>query len=134
MIIVGNEELTKKIGEFTASIIPVQDVRKVSLPHPPSALLTTPIPLRNIPISLYSASPRGKVRLQEAGHPLIVERQIGWGNVYYWAFQPWMPPFENWQGMSSLLPPPSHKRSSWLDSWNPFPMESLKNGTYSQRV
>lgn len=126
MIIVGSEDLTRGIGEFSASLLPLQAVRKVNLPHPPSSLLTTPIPLRDIPTTIYPPSPTGRVDLWEGRYPLIVEGQIGWGKVYYWAFQPWRAPFDDWQGLLFLLPPPSSKRPPWWVTWHPFPYGGLE--------
>lgn len=126
MIIVGDEDLSRQIGEFTASLLPLRNVKKVTLPHPPSAFLNTPIPPKDITTTIYSGFPVGKVDLYENGYPLIVERSIGWGNVQYWAFQPWSPPFNDWQGMPLILPSPSSKRPTWWIGWDNFPYGGLE--------
>ncbi|MBC7327987.1 hypothetical protein H5T87_07720 [bacterium] len=126
LVIVGNEELTRGIGEFTASLLPVRNVVKVNLSHPPFAIASlAPIPIKDVPVTLYPASALGEVRLSEGGYPLLVEGRVGWGRVQYWAFQPWAPPFADWQGLFFLLPPPSAKRQPWLVSWRVFPYSML---------
>ena len=122
IIIVGDESLTKEVGVFTQSLLPVRDIREVHLSPSPMIQFSTGA----TSLTIYSGTPRGYVRFQENEHPLLVERPFGWGVVSYLAFRPWEKPFNNWQGLSYLLPPPSPKRPTFLTNWEPFPFSSLK--------
>jgi hypothetical protein len=122
IIVVGDESLTKEVGEFTQSLLPVRDIREVHL----SSLPMIQVPIGASSLTIYSGTPIGYVRWEESGYPLLVERPYGWGIVSYLAFQPWEKPFNNWQGLAFLLPPPSSKRPTFLANWEPFPFSNLR--------
>ena len=122
IIIVGNESLTKGVGEFTKSLLPVRNVRVV---HFPSAPMIQGF-IGATSITIYPGMPIGYVRWEESGYPLLIERPIGWGVVSYLAFKPWEKPFDNWQGLLYLFPPSSVKRATFLTNWEPFSFSDLK--------
>jgi hypothetical protein len=122
IIIVGDESLTKKVGEFTKSLLPIKDIRKVNLSYLPALQ----VPLQGTSLTIYSGTPSGFVRLQANGFPLLIDHPFGWGIVSYLAFQPWEKPFNDWQGLSYFIPPPSPRKSTFLANWQPFPFSDLK--------
>lgn len=55
-----------------------------------------------IPIARGTILPGGTTLVEEAGIPIIINRQYGLGEVYYLVFDPSTEPFKNWEGMITL--------------------------------
>ncbi|MBC7329071.1 hypothetical protein H5T88_01795 [bacterium] len=127
IIIVGDESLTKEVGEFTQSLLPVRNIRTVHLPSLPMIQ----VPIGTPSLTIYPGTPIGYVKWEESGYPLLVERPFSWGVVSYLAFKPWEKPFDNWQGLLYLFPPPSSRRATFLTNWEPFPFSELKEWALS---
>ncbi|MGB9606897.1 MAG: hypothetical protein ACPL7E_00015 [bacterium] len=131
IMIVGSESLKKELGNFTRDLLPIRDIKEVHLPYPPISFRMMQIPIEPHPVTIYTGTPFGGEVIWEAdGYPLLVARRHGWGVISFLAFQPWARPFNNWQGLALLLPPPSSKRIPFLVSWEPFPFSGLSEWSF----
>jgi hypothetical protein len=77
------------------------------------------------PVIVTSLAPRpDAVEIRTAGVPLIASAPEGWGRITVWAFDPWEPPFQGWDGIPRL----------WADALGSPPRPLVDTGAIAGRL
>jgi hypothetical protein len=78
----------------------------------------------NALVAVGQLRPNAEVLVEQAGVPLIIQKPIGFGKVYYLAADPALQPLSNWDGMKVVYSDLLGTRSlhpSWTDSsWDSY--------------